>query len=1400
MQKIDWKRFGINGESKQKSFEDLCMFLCCRELKVSKIESYHNQPGIETEPFDANGKKYGFQAKFFDSKFDWKQIQKSIIKGIELYPEIDVIYIYSNKEKTKKGSKKSNPETKLEIQARKKKISLEYITEKAIMFELSKPSNLDLAQFYFGIEDTYGFIKNSVNSQILTLIQSKEYLTLPLKDHNNREIDVPSEVIKSKAKVFLIKGHPGSGKSIFMHKLLETFGGLSTKNREEMIKVLKKNEAIPMLINLKNCINESLESIIRSRKVDFSTNTEEIGFIYLFDGLDELDEKIADNVLFQICELSKKNNAKKVIISCRSGNLNRIKARTYFKILTEYNIADLNESSIGTFFLNKGDIFKQKTLNKLKKQNQIIINEIKDILLVKLLWDTVEELSKNSTILDLLEKKISLLLNDPTHKKNIEHLNLLDNKKDKIYELNKEISYKFQKEFQFRFSLHELQDIILNKYNRLDYESTNKIICYISDLFFENSYERSLNSSTSYIYQHRRYQEYFFTQKLKEEYEKNPVVIRELKIVSNREYIENFFLPYLRNKYKNENNLPGMVELNLFDVYLGNHQGFGVEDNYYRNSNEFIPALVAQKDNLFNKLIESEDFSLKNEIDINIQKLRVEFIKWEKNKDDYTSKNSLKRTWEIKIPFLIETIVLLWKSKKTDIAKKLWQKLKNAMDLYEEHNFNKRLDHLRDPLWEKLEELIYIKLKIKGEHVSKVFEDFIRYNYKNASINSKETLLHSFFNVCIEEKLQDLFKLLGSFDEYEFIAFLETLSSIKHVHNFIINKESHQKIKDFINGLPENICEKNLFILFYKKYFNIILKDNEISAVQSRTAELREDRAVFWDIHGTHINFAKASYILDLFSLHNYVTFIDDNYHYEDSLVLYAALFNDYILLLNKEKKIEEIVRDYCKYTSIYIRNTNETKFIKVAISLLLAQILSFEKDGKKLKSLINILMKGKSEVTPLSFYLELNSLIPERFPKIVKKEVIQNIETDLSNFEDDYYIYVNNLFRLSNIFARIDELKAEYFFTKALTVGVLRHGWRKDTVVSYLLNYSFSIIIENDWTDSKQMKEYAKDVFDLAMRVTEITDGRGTSEAPYLLIENISKNNIELADKFKNELILKKGHNYSNKVITSIIKAKIINGVNIYLIEEDMKEYRKDYSSDGKPKANYYEQKFIIYLEISDSYLYNEEEKRIAFEKAYSQVELIQKQGIDYYLKDDDYKKDKIRFKKLCNKYNKKFILQFDKKMKYDDDYSKKIKNRKEKQFIDEVRKSKNSKELAGKYRKLGNYKNGIELRKYRSWEVLVKKTYEINGNVSKTLDYLLKNYYPHSDFWTRNSKHFHMLLAILLKDINTKQETLEYLFENSGHGGFANIMQAYELLGDKEMCLKLFDRYLKFCKLIVN
>jgi len=964
MQQIDWNNLNLKGESKQKSFEDLCMFLCCRELKITKIDSYQNQPGIETEPFEVCGKKYGFQAKFFDSKFDWKQVRSSILKGLNLYPNLHKIFVYSNKDKTKNGSKKTKHETDIDREAKKKKIEIEYITDKDLLLKLSQPSNLDLAQLYFGIGDELGFVKNSVSPKILTFIQSQEYLELPYINDKNEEITVSEKVLKNSTNnLFLLTGNPGTGKSIFMHKLLESFGGLDKKTEDEMVNVLTKNNAVPVLINLKACINDSLENIIRGRKNDSKVGSQQLGFIYLFDGLDELDEKIADNILFEMFELSQKASTKKIIISCRSGNLNKIKVKKYFKNIVEYQISNLDEKYINNYFVKKSNKTKQDKLKALKKSNQAIVREIKDILLIKLLWDTIEELNESSTILDLLNKKINLLLDDPNHRKNIEHLNLLNTKKEKILKLNQDISFWFQRNFQFRFSQNELQKIILDRFDRLDYEDINSIINYLADLFFENSYAISPELETSYIYQHRRYQEYFFTQKLKNEYEKNPSIIRELKILSNREYLENLFCPYLRKEYEKENNLPGLVELNLIDVYLGKHKGFGVDDDYYMNSSEFIFALVAQDKSIFNELFENENLQIKEKISIDFQELEKKFEKWSEDKNDYLSNDYLKSVWGNGVSSLIEIVVLLWKSDNTEIAKEFRQQLQNIMNLYDQYKFRENLkenDRLEDPFWNQFENWIYYRLVIKNETVKDLFGSLIRENYKNFSnINDwsykedgKEKLVKSFFRVCLKEKRNDFYKLINDFDEYEFVALLEIFKSIEYLPIFAQSKFIHKKIKSFINEFSQEINERNIFILFYKRYFNIKLSKKEKEAVNPVFEKLKN--ADHFDLTHNKKNrdFAIVSYILDTFSFEKFLKKQDGHpFRYYDELGLYSALFNDFISLLKGEKEIELIVRDYIRYINFYFEGTHY-KYLKVDISFFWANIFSLEKDDKKLLQL----------------------------------------------------------------------------------------------------------------------------------------------------------------------------------------------------------------------------------------------------------------------------------------------------------------------------------------------------------------------------------------------------------------------------------------------------------------
>ena len=74
-------------------------------------------------------------------------------------------------------------------------------------------ASLDLAQLFFGLGDEFGFIKNSTHPEILTFLQSSEYLELPFINEDKKATnDVVDKILSSTQTVFLISGHPGSGK------------------------------------------------------------------------------------------------------------------------------------------------------------------------------------------------------------------------------------------------------------------------------------------------------------------------------------------------------------------------------------------------------------------------------------------------------------------------------------------------------------------------------------------------------------------------------------------------------------------------------------------------------------------------------------------------------------------------------------------------------------------------------------------------------------------------------------------------------------------------------------------------------------------------------------------------------------------------------------------------------------------------------------------------------------------------------------------------------------------------------------------------------------------------------------------------------------------------------------
>lgn len=1368
MQRIDFNQFKVKNPNYREAFEELCYYLFCREFNLSEgVRSDFNETGLETKPILFKGKHYGFQAKFFEHKIDGDQIKQSIEKAISHFKStLDVIYVYLN---SPLGTR-AKYTGEIEKIAKQGKISIKWVVPSNLKALLTRPSNLDLAQLYFGHGDEFGFIKSNRDPSIVTLLQSSVYLTLPFKGLSNGK-NVRKRILKNLETVSLVLGHPASGKTIFIHRLLFELGGLNKRKAEEMRSVIETNQALPMLINLKDCIHDSIENIIRNRQKDYKVARGSLGFIYLFDGLDELSTEKADYILSYIFGLTKNDQTRKVIVSCRSGNQNRYLFKTYFPTAIEYEIDSLDHKYIDRYFSAKNDKKKLDKLGVLRNENGGLLKEIKDAFLITLLWDTIDNLDPGSSFIDLFHHKINLLLEDPRFKKNIEELNLLEPKKNAIIALSQDISFEFHRRFQYRFNQEEIQKIILEKFPSLTYKDTNAVFSYLCSNFFTPRSTESDNEE-SYIYQHRRYQEFFLAQKLKYEYEKNRRILRE-NLLSNVDFLESIFLRYLRQQYEKENNLPKLIELNLIDVYLGKHSGYGADDYYYNNSSSFIPSLALQEADVFERLLADENLRVREKVAIDPNNI-VNFSRTGKN----------------------------------DFAKELLAEfertIKNAQQKKREGN-KEPIDALNEIIWDQWQSWLYIKLVIKREKIDGIFHNLIRGSYQHFSSDrqysfeesGREKLLKSFLRVCLNDKRQQLIKLIDQFDEYEFLALLSTLSEVDCVSHFIKEKPLQKKIKKFLSSYFKEISEENVFLLFYKKFLNIELTEGEEKFAREQLSKIRQEEPVEWRLRKVNFKYALISYSLDENTFPSLLKDSEEHLpRYYNELSLFAALFHDFTDVLRANKKIAQTIRNYLSYVGTHEKFKGS--YLKADMALLWSRIfIEAQENVDNLLVLKNLLINEENDIASWVFLRDLRVQNPQLFNKITNEQEVEKISQRLENWDDDFPSFVDRCFDVAILFSTLNKERAVFFISKGINEGILRHGWRKDSIVSYYLVEALDILWRNNWAPKQELNKYAEDLFDLALRVSEITDGKGTWRGPYNVLDLVAKYDVQLAEKLKEKLYQKKGrYNTSNSALTTVILAKVKQGNSLEEAEREMEKYMKNYAYDKKPQADYYEQKFLVYLAITKNDLYNSEEKKQGFVKAYEQVEEMKREGLSYFLSDIDFKEEKEYFKKLCKKYKRAYNILDQKKEK---DYAGRAKSG-EDSFIQELKKVSTKGKLGGLYGRLENYRNEIALKKKESWDLLVNKTYQVYGNILHLIELLKESNYPHTDFFTTNSKYFHFAVAAALRHTNTRDEMLRYLYKYSGHQGFLNIMRAYELNGDRPMCLRLFKEFFGFCDFLVN
>lgn len=1328
MYKIDWNIFKVKNDNSTRSFEDLCYHLFCRMHKFPEgIKADFNQAGLETFPqkSNVNHKIVGFQSKFFEHTTDYKQIKSSVVKAIGLYEnDLDEITIYINTD-----SKISSSSGKqIEQIADQKKVKIKWFTKDQFKIALNEPSNLDLAQLYFGVGDEYGFIKNNITLNDSNFLQSNQLLELPILNL----LDNKKQDIKIVEKIILITGNPGSGKSILVKKMF-----FDQSKIGETLANFKKNSFLPMLINLKDCYAESLENIIRNRQKDYSVWKKSFKFIYIFDGLDELSEMQSEIILQYAQDLSEQNNTAHIIISCRKGSLNRLKLSQYFENFQRYEIGNLQLKHIETYFNKKADENKIDKLNLIKKKNPKLLKEINDVFLVKLLWDTVEQLNEDSTILDILELKIFSLLKSSDHKNNLEDLNLLNPKENYILKLNKALSYQFSKKYQYRFSHTSLTKVIENKFKKIDYKSVNQILNYNSNAFFDTSSQDSNHSEVSYIYQHRRYQEYFFAGALKKKFEKNMKVIRSNGVILNSDFFDEIFIKYLEKEYRKTNNLAGLILLKSIEVYKKNgDQWYVLESDY------FVDNIALQTEKNLEILLNDDILNVKSF-------LRPTYVNAQK-----FFENSL------------ET------------------EAKNLVKSINEKDFD----------FKELEAYLFYQLCIKK---SKNYKDFLLSTFRDyygklsdmhmalEQTNPKDYAIQCFFRVGLKHNLNDVISLIKDLNQKEITCLLDLLSENEFLPLFFKNSDLQIEIKNKIKAFKRKPHLDNLSVYFFKKNLGLIISSSQLTQITMVLTLLTEKLSSY-----SLVRFLKPLSLLhNLIGEENFKNAFGSHNFDVRGIVKYSYLQQVYMNALKCEDPFSKYLADYFnRFGSWY---PSEERFGH-KISGLWSYIFYFSNASSRDYLQINKLLKR--DFKPFVFLEFLNKIDRKYFAEIISESDLEIFEKELKIWNDDYPKFIDRCFILSGMFSRINPKKSISYIRKGFTNNYLRHGWRKDIFVSHFLNDAFGKILNKKWLSSSDVIKISEKLFKLNLRLYNVTDKDHTRYGISEFLDALSRFDSGLAyiylKKYKK---LKLDWYVENIALTDILINDIqTNGRGYPFVKKKLDQYTVHYNYTDRLPKEYYEQIFRVEMEILKNNFYDERVKSEAFKKAFEIVGKLegkfsyQKRIIDDYFN-------------LYNSYcissdEENLIINEESENSYnvvtEDAFSK---------MVDNVNNSEELKDLYKFYH--DSLKNKIEIKNKSIWKKLIDKTYALNGNINLFVGVVKKFGYLLNGFGqSYNSEYLHIGIAYCLENIHTKPEMEEFLIENSGYGGFYKMIYIYAELNDKKTTLKLFDKFYNFCDFLLN
>lgn len=220
---MNWKAFELKYNNREQwAFEQMSYLLFCSEFDNRiGLFRYKNQTGIETEPIEKNGIRYGFQAKYYITKIaeNKDDIIDSIQKAKSKNNQLNIIYLYLNQELSespKKDKKKPDYQIEIEKAAKKIKVTLEWRVPSHFEVQVLLPENKYIYDLFLNLDPKGGELIDDIKkhcNNILRAIQTE--IVFEDKQIKIDRSEIIEKITQSldKNQNIIISGEGGCGKT-----------------------------------------------------------------------------------------------------------------------------------------------------------------------------------------------------------------------------------------------------------------------------------------------------------------------------------------------------------------------------------------------------------------------------------------------------------------------------------------------------------------------------------------------------------------------------------------------------------------------------------------------------------------------------------------------------------------------------------------------------------------------------------------------------------------------------------------------------------------------------------------------------------------------------------------------------------------------------------------------------------------------------------------------------------------------------------------------------------------------------------------------------------------------------------------------------------------------------------